>query len=123
MLLLATISRRLDETRRHSLASGLFDSKRLLTMSQIAEDGAVGKASHTHRRGEEMNQQQLLERITVDPESFGGKPIVRGRRLAVEHILGMLAAGDTSETMLGPWLEREDVVPGPAGVGASSRRP
>lgn len=53
----------------------------------------------------------LLARITVNPEIFGGKPIIRGRRLAVEHILGMLAAGDTAETLLAeyPWLEPEDV--------------
>jgi uncharacterized protein (DUF433 family) len=58
-----------------------------------------------------MNQQDLLERITIDPAIFGGKPIIRGRRLAVEHVLGMLAAGDTIETILDgyPWLEREDV--------------
>jgi uncharacterized protein (DUF433 family) len=58
-----------------------------------------------------MNEQQLLERITVNPKIFGGKPIIRGRRLAVEHILGMLVAGDTIETLLEgyPWLEREDV--------------
>ena len=58
-----------------------------------------------------MNDQKLLERITVNPQIFGGKPIVRGRRLAVEHILGMLAAGDTLETLLAayPWLEREDI--------------
>jgi len=58
-----------------------------------------------------VNEQQLLERITVNPQIFGGKPIVRGRRLAVEHILGMLAAGDTVETLLAayPWLEREDI--------------
>lgn len=39
------------------------------------------------------------------------KPIIRGRCLAVEHILGMLAAGDTIETLLEgyPWLEREDI--------------
>ena len=39
------------------------------------------------------------------------KPIIRGRRLAVEHILGMLAAGDTVEALLEgySWLEREDV--------------
>ena len=57
-------------------------------------------------------EQDLLNRITVDPRIFGGKPIVRGRRLAVEHILGMLAAGDTVETILAgyPWLEREDVL-------------
>ena len=53
----------------------------------------------------------LLARITVDPQIFGGKPIVRGRRLAVEHVLGMLAAGDTVDDLLREysWLEREDV--------------
>lgn len=58
-----------------------------------------------------MDETQLLQRITVNPEIFGGKPIIRGRRLAVEHILGMLAAGDTSETLLEeyPWLEPEDI--------------
>jgi uncharacterized protein (DUF433 family) len=59
-----------------------------------------------------MDEENLLERITVNPRIFGGKPIIRGRRLAVEHILGMLAAGDTIETILEgyPWLEREDVL-------------
>lgn len=58
-----------------------------------------------------MDERKLLERITVDPRIFGGKPIIRGRRLAVEHVLGMLAAGDTAETILAgyPWLEPEDV--------------
>lgn len=58
-----------------------------------------------------MNENKLLERITVNPKIFSGKPIIRGRRLAVEHILGMLAAGDTIETILEgyPWLEPEDV--------------
>jgi uncharacterized protein (DUF433 family) len=58
-----------------------------------------------------MDEKKLLERITVNPKIFGGKPIIRGRRLAVEHVLGMLAAGDTIETILEgyPWLEPEDV--------------
>jgi uncharacterized protein (DUF433 family) len=58
-----------------------------------------------------MDEEKLLERITVDPRIFGGKPIIRGRRLAVEHILGMLAAGDTQETILAGyrWLESEDI--------------
>lgn len=58
-----------------------------------------------------MNEKELLERITVNPQIFGGKPIIRGRRLAVEHVLGMLAAGDTAETILEgyPWLEQEDI--------------
>ena len=57
-------------------------------------------------------EQDWLNRITVNPRIFGGKPIVRGRRRAVEHVLGMLAAGDTVETILAgyPWLEREDVL-------------
>jgi uncharacterized protein (DUF433 family) len=59
-----------------------------------------------------MDENKLLERITVNPSIFGGKPIIRGRRLAVEHVLGMLAAGDSTETLLEgyPWLEREDVL-------------
>ncbi len=58
-----------------------------------------------------MTTDVLLDRITVNPAIFGGKPIVRGRRLAVEHVLGMLAGGDTPETILEgyPWLEREDI--------------
>ncbi|WP_414619993.1 DUF433 domain-containing protein [Calothrix sp. CCY 0018] len=58
-----------------------------------------------------MNEQTLLNRITVNPKIFGGKPIIRDRRLAVEHVLGMLAAGDTFETLLEgyPWLEPEDI--------------
>ena len=58
-----------------------------------------------------MDETKLLERITTDPKMFGGKPIIRGRRLAVEHVLGMLAAGDTPETILEgyDWLEMEDI--------------
>lgn len=58
-----------------------------------------------------MDEQILLKRITVNPKMFGGKPIIRGRRLAVEHVLGMLAAGDTPETTLrgNPWMEPEDI--------------
>ncbi len=54
---------------------------------------------------------QLLERITYDPRSLGRKPTIRGRRLVVEHILGMVAAGDSAETLLEgyPWLEPEDI--------------
>jgi uncharacterized protein (DUF433 family) len=58
-----------------------------------------------------MDKQKFLGRITMNPKIFGGKPIIRDRRLAVEHVLGMLAAGDTAETLLEgyPWLEREDI--------------
>jgi uncharacterized protein (DUF433 family) len=61
--------------------------------------------------GQTQSEEELLRRITVDRTIFGGKPIIRGRRLAVEHVLGMLAAGDTVETIGQgyPWLEPEDV--------------
>ncbi len=57
------------------------------------------------------DEDQLLKRITVDPKIFGGKLVIRGRRLAVEHVLGMLAAGDSPETVLAgyPWLEPDDI--------------
>lgn len=58
-----------------------------------------------------MNEAELLERITFDPRIFGGKPIVRGHRLAVEHVLGMLAAGDSPAVVCNgyDWLQPEDV--------------
>jgi uncharacterized protein (DUF433 family) len=58
-----------------------------------------------------MNEAELLGRITWNPAIFGGKPIIRGRRLAVEHVLAMLAAGDSPETIQRgyPWLEPEDI--------------
>lgn len=58
-----------------------------------------------------MNEAALLKRITYNPQIFGGKPIIPGRRLAVEHVLGMLAAGDTADVLLQgySWLEPEDI--------------
>jgi uncharacterized protein (DUF433 family) len=58
-----------------------------------------------------MSETALLARITYNPRILGGKAIIRGHRLAVEHVLGMLAAGHTWESILEdfPWLEREDV--------------
>ena len=59
-----------------------------------------------------MDDDKLLERITYNPRIFAGKPIIRGRRLAVEHVLAMLAAGDDIATILEgyPWLTVEDVL-------------
>ncbi len=58
-----------------------------------------------------MTEDEALKRITVNPAIFGGKPIIRGMRIAVEHILGMLAAGDSPETLLAeyPFLEPADI--------------
>lgn len=58
-----------------------------------------------------MHEQALLNRITVNPAIFGGKPIIRDRRLAVVHVLGMLASGDAPEVILQGYagLQPEDI--------------
>lgn len=58
-----------------------------------------------------VTESELLTRIESNPKIFGGKPIVRGMRIAVEHILGMLAAGETPESIVEeyPFLDEEDV--------------
>ena len=57
------------------------------------------------------SETDLLRRITSNPAIFGGKSIIRNRRLAVEHVLGMLAGGDTPKIVLQgyPWLEPDDI--------------
>lgn len=54
---------------------------------------------------------ELLDRITVRTDIFNGKPIIRDMRFAVEHVLEMLAAGNSAENILNeyPLLEPEDI--------------
>jgi uncharacterized protein (DUF433 family) len=47
-----------------------------------------------------MNDQELLKRITVNPEIFGGKPIIRGMRVSVELILSLPTQGKTEDAIL-----------------------
>ena len=52
-----------------------------------------------------------LDRITVDPKVFGGRPCIRGLRFPVSRLLGLLAAGESPDEVLAayPYLEREDI--------------
>jgi uncharacterized protein (DUF433 family) len=52
-----------------------------------------------------------FQRITVDPKICGGKPTIRGLRFPVSRLLGLLAAGETAESILKayPYLEPEDI--------------
>jgi uncharacterized protein (DUF433 family) len=54
---------------------------------------------------------KALTRITFDPQVMGGKPCIRGMRVTVGMIVGMLASGHTKETVLGlyPYLEPGDI--------------
>jgi uncharacterized protein (DUF433 family) len=55
--------------------------------------------------------QSRLERISVNPEVFGGRPCIRGLRIQVKDILDMLAAGASHAEMLAdfPYLGAEDI--------------
>jgi len=52
-----------------------------------------------------------FDRIMVDPKTCGGKACIRGLRFPVSRLLGLLAAGETRESILDayPYLEREDI--------------
>ena len=52
-----------------------------------------------------------FQRITTNPEICGGKPCIRRLRFPVSRLLGLLAQGETPETILKsyPYLEKEDI--------------
>ncbi len=54
----------------------------------------------------------LLKRITIDPAVSHGKPVIRGKRYAVEAMLEYLSAGDSIEEVLAEFtdLERDDLL-------------
>ena len=53
-----------------------------------------------------------LTRITFNPEIMGGKPCIRGMRVTVGAIVGLVASGKTVDEVLAdyPYLEREDIL-------------
>jgi uncharacterized protein (DUF433 family) len=59
-----------------------------------------------------MESHELLNRIVINPEIMVGKPIIKGTRLTVERILGLLAQGMTFEDILQEYhkLTREDIL-------------
>ena len=58
-----------------------------------------------------MKDQQLLERICLNPKIMVGKPIIKGTRLTVEYILNLLAHGASVEEILEEYkgLTQEDI--------------
>ena len=53
----------------------------------------------------------IIERITVDPEVCGGKPCIRGLRFPVSRLLGLMAAGESIDSILHsyPYIEFADI--------------
>jgi uncharacterized protein (DUF433 family) len=58
-----------------------------------------------------MKDEQLLERITLNPKVMVGKPVIKGTRLTVEYILNLLAHGATTAEILEEYqgLTKEDI--------------
>jgi len=58
-----------------------------------------------------MNDQQLLTRVTLNPQVMGGKPVIQGTRLTVEYILNLLAHGATTSEIVAEYhgLAPEDI--------------
>jgi uncharacterized protein (DUF433 family) len=54
---------------------------------------------------------ELLSRITQDPQRMGGRPCIRGLRVTVGTVLGLLAAGRATDEILAayPYLEPDDI--------------
>ena len=53
----------------------------------------------------------LIKRIVTDSKTFEGKPTIRNTRVTVEHVLGMMADGSTTQEIIEnyPFLEEEDI--------------
>ena len=58
-----------------------------------------------------MTDNELLERIALNPKVMTGKPVIRGTRLTVDFIVGLLAHGTTAEDILKEYegLTRQDI--------------
>lgn len=58
-----------------------------------------------------MTENQMLERIVINPKVKIGKPVIKGTRLTVEYILGLLAQGATLDEILQEYdgLTSEDI--------------
>ena len=58
-----------------------------------------------------MTDEQLLERISLNPEVMAGKPVVKGTRLTVEYIVNLMAHGADLDEIVDKYqgLTRDDI--------------
>ncbi len=59
-----------------------------------------------------MDRKSLLRRVVADPRIMVGKPVIKGTRLTVQYVLGLMAHGSTIDDILAEYegLTREDVL-------------
>ena len=58
-----------------------------------------------------MASEQLIERITTNPEVMGGKPVIKGTRITVETIVKLVAAGASVKEIIEdfPYITEDDI--------------
>lgn len=73
-----------------------------------SEERKQGGSSSPLKEGRSMKD---LNRITLDPAVMGGKPCIRGLRVTVGTVIGLLAAGRSRDEILKayPYLEPDDI--------------
>jgi uncharacterized protein (DUF433 family) len=74
----------------------------------VARDRVIFEAKRVDEDGNAMTH----ERIEINPDIMGGKPVIRGTRIPVETVLRKLGAGMTADAILAdhPRLTREDIL-------------
>ena len=95
-----------DETQRRVEFCAAWDSR----LNRVLDD-ALGRTGSGNGRTE-MEQSELLARISVDPAICHGRPCIRGLRYPVEMILELLSGGMGSDEILADYddLEPEDIL-------------
>lgn len=91
---------------RELLAVKIYETGKLST--EPAAELSCLRTLYNARGGKAM---EVLDRITRDPDVMGGKPCIRGLRVTVGTIVGLLAAGHSEHRILEayPYLEPEDI--------------
>lgn len=79
--------------------------------SSVVDSRTMGRTRARERPWVGERKSMNIERITLNPAVMGGKPCIRGMRVTVSTILGLLATGKSRERILEayPYLEPEDI--------------
>lgn len=81
------------------------------TIEKLPGRNLILQEARTISEGMEDTMKEL-NRITMDPAVMGGKPCIRGMRVTVGTIVGLMATGKAIEEVLAayPYIEREDIL-------------
>lgn len=71
----------------------------------------LAESRETYRVAEDLTGEDYLQRIVSDPKVMLGKPVIKGTRLTVEHILNLLASGVTPDEIVAEYdgLSEQDI--------------